>query len=35
MVPNQTEYSRLEQRSDIKFLMADRYKPCEIYREVY
>ena len=30
-VENQTEYSRLEQRSVIKFLLAEKCKPCEIY----
>ena len=32
MVANQTECSRLEQRSIIKFLVADKRKPYEIYR---
>ena len=31
MVENQTEYSRLEQRSVIKFVMAEKCKSCEIY----
>ena len=31
---NQTERFRLEQRSVIKFLAAEKYKPCEIYREM-
>ena len=31
MATNKNEYSRLEQRSVIKFLMADKCKPCEIY----
>ena len=31
MATNQTEYSRIEQRSVIKFLQADMCKPCEIY----
>ena len=29
---NQTEHSRFEQRSLIKFLVAEKCKPCEIYR---
>ena len=32
---NQTECSRLEQRSVIKFLVAEKCKPCEIYRRIY
>ena len=38
MMVNQTEFSRLEQRSLMKFLVAQNYKPCEIYKrmcEVY
>ena len=31
IVANQTECSRLEQRSVIKFLLAEKCKPCEIY----
>ena len=33
MVANQTDCSRLEQRSIIKFLMA-KCKPCEIYQRI-
>ena len=32
MVTNQIEYSRIEQRSVMKFLMAKKCKPCEIYK---
>ena len=32
MVANQTECSRLEKRSVMKFLRAKKCKPCEIYR---
>ena len=28
---NKSKYSRLEQRSVIKFLVAEKSKPCEIY----
>ena len=35
MVANQTEASRLEQRTVIKFLMAQKCKPCEIYRRMH
>ena len=31
MAANQTEHSRLEQRSVIKVLIAEKCKPCEIY----
>ena len=31
MEANQTEYFRLEQRSVINFLVAEKCKPCEIY----
>ena len=34
MMANQTEYSRLEQRFVIKFLVAKKCKPCEIYRKM-
>ena len=34
MAANQTESSRLEQRSVIKFLVAEKCKPCEIYRRM-
>ena len=34
MASNQVESSRLEQKSVIKFLMAEKYKPCEIYRRM-
>ena len=34
MVWNQTECSKLEQRSVIKFLVAEKCKPCEIYRKM-
>ena len=30
-----TEFSNLEQMSVIKFLLAKKYKPCEIYRRMY
>ena len=32
MAANQTECSRLEQRSAITFFGTEKYKPCEIYR---
>ena len=32
---NQTEYSRLEQRSLMKFLVAEKCKPYEIYKRIY
>ena len=32
MVANQTESARLEQRSVIKFLLAEKCKQCEIYK---
>ena len=28
---NQVEHLRIEKRSDIKFLVAEKCKPCEIY----
>ena len=31
---NQTECSRLEQRSVIKFVVAEKCKPCEMYRRM-
>ena len=31
---NQTEYSRLEQRSLMKFLVAEKCKPYEIYKRI-
>ena len=34
MAENQTEYSRIEQRSVIKYLEAEKCKPCEIYRRM-
>ena len=34
MLANQTKCSRLEQRSIIKFLVVERYKPYEIYRRM-
>ena len=34
MVANQRKCSRLEQRSVIKFLVAEKYKPCKIYRRM-
>ena len=34
MGTNQTESSRLEQKSVIKFLVAEKCKPCEIYRRM-
>ena len=35
MPENKTECSWLEQRSVMKFLLAEKYKPCEIYRRMY
>ena len=35
MVANQTEFSRIEQMSVAKFLVTEKYKPCEIYRGMY
>ena len=35
MMANPTECSRLEQRSVIKFLVTDKYKPSETYRRMY
>ena len=35
MVANQTQCSKFQQRSIMKFLVADKYKPCEIYRRMY
>ena len=34
MKANQTKCSRLEQRSIFKFLVAEKCKPCEIYRKM-
>ena len=34
MVKNRTEYSWLEQRSVIKFLLVEKCKPCEFYWEI-
>ena len=34
IVANQRERSRYEQRSVIKFLLAEKGKPCEIYRKM-
>ena len=34
MVANQTKCSLFEQRSLIKFLVANKCKPCEIYRRI-
>ena len=34
MIANQVKCSRLEQRSIIKFLLAENCKPCEIYRRI-
>ena len=34
MVANQTVYSSFEQRSIIKFSVAEKSKPCEIYRRM-
>ena len=31
---NQVEYSRFEQRSVIKYLLVEKYKPCEIYEKI-
>ena len=33
MVANQTESSRLQQKSVIKFFVAEKYKPCKIYQK--
>ena len=35
MVTNKTECSKLEQRSVIKFLVAEKCKPYEIYKSMY
>ena len=34
MDANQTQCSKLEQRFVIKFLVAEKYKPCEIYKRM-
>ena len=34
MMTNQTECSRLEQRSVNKFSVAEKYKPCEVFRRM-
>ena len=34
MATNQAEYSKLEQRSVKIFLLAEKYKPCEIYLRI-
>ena len=34
MTPNQIEYSRLEQRFGIKNMVAEKYKPYEIYKRM-
>ena len=34
MVENQKQCSKLEQRSVVKFLLAEKYKPCKIYRRM-
>ena len=34
MAANQTQFLRLKQRSVIKFLVAEKYKPYEIYRRM-
>ena len=34
MVANQIECSRLEQRSVLEFLVAEKGKPCDIYRRM-
>ena len=34
MVENQTKCSKLEQKSIIKLLMAEKSKPCEIYKRI-
>ena len=34
MLANQTKCFRLKQRSVIKFLVAEKCKPCEVYRIV-
>ena len=34
MMANQIENSKLKQRSLIKCLVAEKYKPCEIYRKL-
>ena len=35
MVANQTECSKLEQRSVINFFVAEKCKSCEIYERMY
>ena len=35
MLANQKVCSKLEQRSAIKFLLAEKCKACEIYRRMY
>ena len=35
MAAHPTEFTRPEQRSVIEFLVAEKCKPCEIYRRVY
>ena len=35
MVANQTVCSRFEQRSVMKFLVAEKYKPCVIHMEKF
>ena len=35
MAINQTDCSRLEKRSFIKFLVAEKCKTCEMYRRMY
>ena len=34
MAANQTECSKLEQRSVIESLVSEKYKQCEIYKRV-
>ena len=34
MTVNQTDCSKLEERSVITFLVAEKCKPCEIYRRI-
>ena len=34
MVANQTDCSRFEQKFVIKFFVAEKCKPCEIYRRM-
>ena len=35
MMENQAKYSKLKERYVIKFLVAEKWKPCEIYNDAY